>query len=114
MGIDITGYVTVSTKTLREHEGHSLYTRINEGRVGLWCDRDLVMLEQEPLPDTSLECGCPDMEEHASGLALQTKFREEYRMTKSACVGCYLGDDGISLHSCYIHATKYWPEEVNA
>lgn len=108
MPIIIEGNVTVSVKTLKMHEGHDIKVHTIDGRTGLYCVDDGI-IEQEPKPSTSLWCGCPDQAEHDQGVALQTQFRKQYRMTKSACVGCYLGDDGPSMHSCYVHPLKDWP-----
>jgi len=115
MGIVIDGYIAVSTKKMREHEHRDvirpqLTTRIDGDRVGLWCDLCLVMLEQEPLPRTDLPCGCIDVASHNEDLAVQLDLRKKFRIPKSTCVGCYLGDDGISIHSCAIHPERYWPE----
>jgi hypothetical protein len=111
MPIIIEGQLVISTKKLRDHQGHHLTAMDGKpGRIALFCADDQVVVEEEPAPSTSLWCGCPDQAEHDQGVALQTQFRKQYRMTKSACVGCYLGDDGPSMHSCYVHPVKDWPE----
>ena len=109
MPIIIAGSLVVSTKKLRDHQGHHLTAMdAKPGRIALFCADDQVIVEEEPTPPESLWCGCPDREMHDEGVALQVKFRKEYRIAKYACVGCYLGDDAPSMHSCYIHPEKAW------
>lgn len=43
-------------------------------------------------------CGCTTLEGHAEGQAIQANMRRDFRIAASACVGCYMGDDGPSIH----------------
>lgn len=70
------------------------------GGTSAWSD-------EAPRP-APLACGCLDLEEHREGVALQEQNR--YTVPRAACVGCYLGDDGLSTHSCAIHPKRYWPK----
>lgn len=111
MPIVMTGYVVVPADRLLEHVGHNLTARQSspvDGSVAILdcinCHntRDPLELARE-YKSTSLYCGCSDITEHAEGMALQDKIRRENRIPKLACVGCYIGDDGLSVHSCAIH-----------
>jgi hypothetical protein len=111
MGIIIEGHVVVSTKVLKEHDGceGGLKVHTIKGLVGLYCVWHGIIAE-EPAPRTDLPCGCIDKKSHDEDLAVQLELRKKFRIPKSTCVGCYLGDDGISIHSCAIHPERYWPE----
>jgi len=103
MPIVMTGYVITPTDTLAEHIGHTLQT---DG-TSLSCytchdTRNARELAREHR-STSLPCGCGTQAEHAEGAASQRDLRKRLRITRSACVGCYLGDDGLSMHNCYMH-----------
>ncbi len=106
MPIIIEGYLVTSTKKLREHEGHHLSPDGAGGRIALWCVDDQVVLEQEPEPRNDLPCGCRDKAEHDEGVGIQEEYQR--RAGKNTCVGCYLGDDGPSVHSCAIHPRGDW------
>lgn len=111
MPIIIEGYLVTSTKKLKDHAGHELASVVTGDRVRLDCLTDGITIETEPEPrEPDLPCGCATVEDHNTDVALQTKLRKEFRIHKDACVGCYLGDDGISIHSCVIHDRRYWPE----
>lgn len=64
-------------------------------------------------PRVSIDCGCTDLEEHREGVDLQTKMRKQGGIPRAACVGCYIGDDGLAIHSCVIHDARYWPKETD-
>ena len=103
MPIVIDGYVVVSTTTLQEHAEHALVVPAEDGLgTRLWCRPCSTEIGREHR-STSLPCGCRDAADHADGLAIQRKFRRQYRIPRSTCVGCYMGDDGPSIHSCAIH-----------
>ena len=102
MPIIIDGYVTVSTRTLGDHAGHTLTVPADDMGTRIWCSTCATEVAREHR-STSLPCGCADQEEHDEGAALQADMRRSYRIPKSTCVGCYLGDDGPSIHSCVIH-----------
>lgn len=109
MPIVMDGYVVVSTRKLAEHRGHDIGIadtdpRVIEGPsvVALHCDTCGSIIERE-YRSTSLPCGCGTAAEHAEGVAIQEKYRKRYRYARSTCIGCALGDDGPSIHSCYIH-----------
>jgi len=110
MGIIIEGHVVVSTKTLTGHKGHHLTVEDDSFGPRLWCVEDAVVVASVPQPRTDLPCGCIDVASHNEDLAVQLDLRKKFRIPKSTCVGCYLGDDGISIHSCAIHPERYWPE----
>lgn len=59
-----------------------------------------------------LPCMCLTLEEHREGVAIQRQMRARYRFAKRECVGCTIGDDGPSVHSCAIHPERYWPKET--
>ena len=44
------------------------------------------------------QCMCRTRDSHAEGQRLQRELRETARVPKDDCVGCYLGDDGPSIH----------------
>jgi hypothetical protein len=103
MPILIDGYITVSTRTLLDHSEHNLIVPDDNLGVRIWCSTCAAEIGREPAPSTRLYCGCLDQEDHDEGLAIQEKYRKSMRIPKSTCVGCYLGDDGPSVHSCAIH-----------
>jgi len=43
-------------------------------------------------------CGCATEAVHDDGQRMQAILRKQYRIAKSRCVGCRLGDDGPSMH----------------
>lgn len=104
MPIVIDGFVVADSRTLTTHAGHALTVPDPADGLGvrLWCDPCGTELARE-YKSTSLPCGCADKADHAEGVRLQERFRKQYRIPKSTCVGCYLGDDGPSLHSCVVH-----------
>jgi hypothetical protein len=111
MPIVIEGYLVVGLDKLRAHEGHDL--RVIAGGpsalVQLVCATEGETLGIEPEPRApSLACGCPDKAEHDGGVAIQVDLAKQYRIPRSTCVGCYIGDDGPSVHSCVIHDRRYW------
>ena len=108
MPIIIEGYITVSTKKLRDHEGHDMRARVRDGLVSLTCVHDDTIIESEPEPRNDLPCGCSDTYEHDEGVRLQDAYYGRYRLSRKVCVGCYTGDDGPSVHSCVIHDKRYW------
>jgi hypothetical protein len=44
------------------------------------------------------ECGCPTQAFHDEGQRLQVEMRAKLKVPDDQCVGCYLGDDGPSMH----------------
>lgn len=101
MPIVISGYLTVSTKTLTEHSGHALEVR--ERPVRLWCQGCDAMVAEYIEPEPTLYCGCRTQEEHDDGQRIQERERKRGGIPKEACVGCWLGDDGPTIHSCMLH-----------
>ena len=106
MPIVMDGYAVVSAATLREHASHPLTVPAEPGDLfgtRLWCEtcaREVARVHRS----TSLPCGCRNAEDHAEGVTLQGTFRNRYRVrSHSRCIGCEIGDDGPSLHSCMIH-----------
>lgn len=104
MPMIIDGYVAVPAKTLTEHRGHPLVVPAEPDGLGvrIWCETCATEIAREHR-STLLPCGCGTRSEHDEGIALQTRLRKDFRIPRSTCVGCYLGDDGPSIHSCYIH-----------
>jgi hypothetical protein len=113
MPILISGSIVISQQKLEAHLGHRLLAAKGETYLRLICDecvvgtgaypQDVTIGEVDLTPDTSLYCGCSDQADHDEGVAEQAKLRKEYRVPRSTCVGCFLGDDGIAMHDCYVH-----------
>jgi hypothetical protein len=104
MGIVIDGHMVLDQRRIEEHLGHQL----EAGRGSRYltivckeCEQTLgeIDLNRKPL----LPCGCRTQEGHDEGVRQQSSLRKAYGLTRSACVGCYLGDDAPSMHDCYIH-----------
>ena len=101
MSIIMPGYIVTRDTNVRPHVGHHVV--VTDQPLTIRCADCDAEMGVESEPDTSLPCGCPDEAEHASGLAIQRAIRREYRVPRGACPGCHVGDDGISVHDCYIH-----------
>ena len=97
----IPGVIAVPVRKAKEHLGHHL-TALDKPMPRIFCHDCEVTVEQE-YEDHSLFCGCSDQAEHDEGVALQKRLRKQAKVPKGACVGCYLGDDGPSMHDCYVH-----------
>lgn len=97
----IPGVIAVPVRKAQEHYGHHL-TALEKPMPRIYCHDCEVDVEQE-YQSTSLYCGCSDQAEHDEGVAMQKELRKKAEVPKGACVGCYLGDDGPSIHDCYIH-----------
>lgn len=55
----------------------------------------------------SCNCMCRTQAEHDEGQRLQAQSRAQLRIPAQECVGCYLGDDGPSLHD-YSYGCEYY------
>lgn len=114
MPIVIDGYLTVAADALIEHEGHALLTaRRSDGLVALQClschdTHDPIEIAREHRSPATLPCGCYSQREHDEGAAIQAKLRTP-RDPENACIGCLIGDDGLSVHSCAVHPRAAWP-----
>ena len=97
----ISGVIAVPVRKAKEHLGHHL-TALDVPVNRIYCHDCEATVEQE-YRDERLPCGCDSQEQHDRDVALMEKLRREYRVPKSACVGCHIGDDAPSLHSCVIH-----------
>lgn len=111
MPLIIDGYIPVDVRKAEAHLGHHLtvatYGKADEpaANLAIECmDCYEVVGDIDLNRPKSLPCGCDTQAEHDEGVALQRETRRKLRIPKIAgCVGCYLGDDGPSMHDCYIH-----------
>jgi hypothetical protein len=55
---------------------------------------------EQPFTEHGCVHMCENEASHDEGVALQVKWRQAYRIPADECVGCYMGDDGPSLHDC--------------
>jgi hypothetical protein len=95
------GVIAAPIRKLEPHAGHSI-TYMVAATPLLWCFDCEVVIEQE-YQRTSLYCGCSDQAEHDEGQRLQQEERKRGGISPDACVGCVIGDDGPSMHSCIVH-----------
>lgn len=102
MPLIIDGYLSLDIREIRRHVGHRLDA--SDGPPALACRtcEQTIATYIEPRP--TYRCGaCDTVTEHREGMQMQAKLRQQYRIPASSCVGCVLGDDGPSMHDCYIH-----------
>lgn len=107
----IEGQLVIGLDKLRAHRGHSVQVlddNLPPRGLALYCETCETTIEREHVSTPSLPCGCRNAEDHAEGVALQEQARRVYHIPASTCVGCHIGDDGLSVHSCAIHDRRYW------
>lgn len=105
MPIVIDGYLVADKRKVEVHTGHHLTVATSPEVLAIKClDCTEVVGDLDLRPSTRLSCGCDDWQEHSEGMALQAKLRKDFGIEADECVGCFLGDDGPSMHDCkYLH-----------
>jgi len=59
---------------------------------------EMTKTPNQPWTEYGCAHSCRDEAEHDEGVAAQDKYRAQFRIPSKRCVGCYLGDDGPSMH----------------